>query len=83
MLQLRGRDLPWRVSLYGMMVSTTLRLSAIHAADHLPDLELGPCAAAAAHTWDHPEDRAAVRSVDRAEVAPADRAKGPARASAH
>jgi hypothetical protein len=57
--------------------------SAIHAADHLPDLELGPCAAAAAHRWDHPEDRAAVRSVDSAEVAPADRAEGPARASAH
>jgi hypothetical protein len=46
---------------YGMMVSTTLGRSAIHAADHLPDLELGPCAAAAAHRWDHPEDHAAVQ----------------------
>jgi hypothetical protein len=46
---------------YGMMVSTTLGHSAIHAADHLPDLESGPCAAGAAHRWDHPEDRAAVQ----------------------
>jgi hypothetical protein len=44
---------------YGMMISTTLRRSAIHAADQLPDLEL--VAAAAAHRWDHPEDRAAAR----------------------
>src|SRR5260370_39150304 len=37
-----------------IIISTTLRPSAIHAADHLPDLELGPCAAAVAHggvTW--------------------------------
>jgi hypothetical protein len=61
-----------------MMVSTTLRRSAIHAADHLTDLELGPCAAAAAHSWDHPEDRAAARQVDRAQVAPIDRGEGPA-----
>jgi hypothetical protein len=68
---------------YGMMISTTLRRSAIHAADQLPDLELGPCGVAAAHRWDHPEDRAAARQVDRAQEAPADRAEGPARASAH
>ena len=42
-----------------MMISTTLRPSEIHAADHLPDLELGPCAALAAHRWDPLEDRAA------------------------
>jgi len=36
------------------MISTTLRRSAIHAADHLPDSELGPCLAAG----DHPADRA-------------------------
>jgi hypothetical protein len=46
---------------YGMIVSTTLGRSAIHAAGHLPDLELGPCAAGAAHRWDHPEGRAAVQ----------------------
>ena len=40
---------------YGLMISTTLRRSAIHAADHLPDSELGPCLAAG----DHPADRAA------------------------
>jgi hypothetical protein len=57
-LQLRGRDLSWRL---WMMVSTTLVHSAIHAADHLPDLESGPCSAGAAHRWDHPEDRAAVQ----------------------
>jgi hypothetical protein len=68
---------------YRMMVSTTLGRSAIHVADHLPDLELGPGAAAAAHRWDHPEDRAAVQSVDRLEVAQEDRAEGPARAAAH
>ncbi len=67
----------------GMMISTTLRRSAIHAVDHLPDLELGPCGVAAAHRWDHPEDRAAARQVDRGQVAPADRAEGPDRASAH
>jgi hypothetical protein len=68
---------------YGIMVSTTLGRSAIHAADHLPDLELGPYAAGAAHRWDHPEDRAAVQEVDRLEVAQEDRAEGPARAPAH
>jgi hypothetical protein len=52
------------------------------AADHLPDLKLDPCAAAAAHRWGHPEDRAACQ-VDRAREAPADRAEDPARASAH
>jgi hypothetical protein len=49
-----------------MMISITLCCSAIHAADHLPDLELDPCAAAAAHRWGHPEDRAAACPVDRA-----------------
>ena len=48
------------------------------AADHLPDLKLDPCAAAAAHRWGHPEDRAACQ-VDRAREDPADRAEDPAR----
>ena len=46
------------------------------AADHLPDLKLDPCAAAAAHRWGHPEDRAACQ-VDRAREAPADRERIP------
>src|SRR5215471_3673489 len=37
-------DLPHRSCAFlgSMMISTTLRRSAIHAAHHLPDLELGP-----------------------------------------
>jgi hypothetical protein len=65
-----------------MMISTTLRHEAIRAADHWPDLELGPCAAGVVHRWDRPEDRAAAWWADRAQVAPADHAKDPARASA-
>src|SRR5882762_10374728 len=56
--------------------STTLCREAIHAADHLPDSELGPCSAAAAHRWDHPADRAAAGQADRSEEAPAGRARG-------
>jgi hypothetical protein len=54
-----GGDRPLRIVRRGPVITTTLRREAIHAADHLPDSELGPCLAAAAHRWDHPADRAA------------------------
>jgi hypothetical protein len=60
------------------MINTKLRHGAIHAADHLPDEELDPYAAAAIHRWDHPDGLAAARQVDRARGAPVDRAQGPA-----
>jgi hypothetical protein len=49
-------------------------------ADHPPDLELDPCAAAAVHRSDHLEDRAVAWQADRARGAPVDRAEGPASA---
>src|SRR5215831_2864155 len=78
-------DLPHRSCAFlgSMMISTTLRRSAIHAAHHLPDLELGPRAAPAAHRWDHQRNRAAARQVGRTQEARADRAGRSAPAPTH